>query len=57
MVDPGPGAITSPFSTEPNRVEVELAPAVFAVAPATEWSMVSIEATTPAPAPDQLSPD
>lgn len=36
-------ARTSPFSTEPNHAvddEVELAPAVFAVAPATEWSYV-----------------
>jgi len=46
----------SPFSIEPNRVEVELAPAVFAIAPATEWSTVTIDSTPLAPAPDQLPP-
>ena len=55
VVEPDEGATTSPFSTEPNRTEVELAPAVFTVAPASDWSMVSIEPM--APAPDQLPPD
>jgi transcriptional regulator with XRE-family HTH domain len=38
-----PTAAESPFSTEPSSVAVELAPAVFAVAPATEWSPVEPE--------------
>jgi transcriptional regulator with XRE-family HTH domain len=33
-------ATPSPFTTEPTATEVELAPAVFAVAPATEWTPV-----------------
>ncbi|MFN7150196.1 MAG: helix-turn-helix domain-containing protein [Microthrixaceae bacterium] len=39
----------SPFSTEPSSIAVELAPAVFAVAPATEWSPVDTSpfSTTP----------
>jgi transcriptional regulator with XRE-family HTH domain len=39
----------SPFSTEPSSIAVELAPAVFAVAPATEWSEVDTSpfSTTP----------
>jgi transcriptional regulator with XRE-family HTH domain len=51
---PGLGETTSPFSTEPNQVRVELAPAVFAIAPSTEWTMVSIDPA--APVPDQLPP-
>lgn len=35
--------LTSPFSTEPAAPRAELAPAVFAVAPATEWSVVEDE--------------
>jgi transcriptional regulator with XRE-family HTH domain len=44
VVDP-----SSPFSTEPSSIAVELAPAVFAVAPATEWSPVDTSpfSTTP----------
>lgn len=40
---------SSPFSTEPSSIAVELAPAVFAVAPATEWSPVDTSpfSTTP----------
>jgi transcriptional regulator with XRE-family HTH domain len=38
----------SPFSTEPTTTSVELAPAVFAVAPATEWTPVDTS-TTPTP--------
>lgn len=41
---PAPAAaVASPFSTEPTAVEVELAPAVFAVAPSTEWSPVAVD--------------
>lgn len=36
-------ATASPFSVDPSTVEVELAPAVFAVAPATEWSPVEVD--------------
>ena len=50
-----PDAI-SPFSTEPNHIGVELTPALFAVAPATEWSTVTIEPAAPAAAPEQLPP-
>jgi len=56
VVAPTHSATTSPFSIEPNHVEVQLAPAVFAIAPATDWSTVTIESTPLAPAPDQLPP-
>lgn len=53
----------SPFSTEPSSVAVELAPAVFAVAPATEWSPVEPELFStqpndgaPVSPPAELSP-
>ena len=38
----------SPFSTEPSAAPVELAPAVFATAPATEWSYVEDSPEPPA---------
>jgi transcriptional regulator with XRE-family HTH domain len=43
------GDPASPFSTDPSSIAVELAPAVFAVAPATEWSEVDTSpfSTTP----------
>ncbi len=43
----------SPFSTEPSSVAVELAPAVFAVAPATEWSEVDASPFSTSPG-DQI---
>lgn len=42
-------AAASPFSTEPTSATVELAPAVFAVAPSTEWSAVPTDAPTTPP--------
>jgi transcriptional regulator with XRE-family HTH domain len=41
-------ATPSPFSTEPSAAPVELAPAVFATAPATEWSYVEDAPEPPA---------
>lgn len=40
-----PATNGSPFSTEPGSTPVELAPAVFATAPATEWTQVDDDAT------------
>lgn len=40
VLDETSAAAPSPFSTEPSTAPVELAPAVFATAPATEWSPV-----------------
>lgn len=42
----------SPFSTEPSATPVELAPAVFAVAPSTEWTPVVDAATATLDAPE-----
>ncbi len=44
-------AADSPFSTEPSAAPVELAPAVFATAPATEWSPVEDGPEPPAATP------
>jgi hypothetical protein len=50
IVDPG---AASPFSTEP-AAQVELAPAMFAVAPADEWTPVVADA---AALPPSATPD
>lgn len=46
------GTVTSPFSTEPSSPRAELAPAVFAVAPATEWSVGEDEPVGELPSAD-----